>query len=178
MPSHEYWHLSDEDLAAVISFIRSARPVDRTWPAPSVGPLPRVMAVLDQMDLLPAEKIDHNAPRPPAPKPGPTAEYGEHMVVTGGCMGCHGPTLSGGAIPAHPPEFPPAGNLTPDKATGLGTWTEGDFFRLLREGKRPDGRQIDPRYMPWKYTAQLTDDEIRAIWLYLQTIEAKPKGNR
>jgi mono/diheme cytochrome c family protein len=100
------------------------------------------------------------------------------MVVTGGCIGCHGPTLSGGPIPAHPPEFPAAGNLTPDKATGLGPWTEADFFTMLRTGRRPDGRQIDARYMPWKYTAQLTDDEIRAMWRYLQTVPAKPKGNR
>jgi mono/diheme cytochrome c family protein len=178
MPSHEYWHLSDDDLAAVISYLKSAKPVDRIQPETSIGPLPRVLAVFGQMDLFPAEKIDHNAPRPPAPAPGPTVEYGEHMVMTGGCMGCHGPTLSGGPIPAHPPEMPEAGNLTPDKATGLGAWTEADFFRMLRTGKRPDGRQIDPSYMPWKYTAQLTDDEIRAIWRYLQTVPAKPKGNR
>jgi cytochrome c553 len=102
--------------------------------------------------------------------------YGKYLAVT--CTGCHGEGLSGGAIPGTPPDWPPAANLTPDEATGLGGWTEADFFRALREGKRPDGTDLQGDFMPWKLTAKMTDDEIRALWMYLQTLPAKAEGGR
>jgi hypothetical protein len=66
----------------------------------------------------------------------------------------------------------PAANLTP---AGLGDWTPADFVKVMRTGTRPDGRVLDT-FMPWPYYAQMTDDELRAIWLYLQAIPARPSG--
>ena len=51
----------------------------------------------------------------------------------------------------------------------LHAWTEADIFRALREGRRPDGSVIDPEKMPWVRSGQMTDDEIRAVWLYLRS---------
>jgi len=85
----------------------------------------------------------------------------------GGCTGCHGPELVGG--PSHEPGAPPAANLTP---AGIGTWTEADFFKALRSGVRPDGTAINPA-MPWASSGRMTDDELRALWLYLRTVPAK-----
>jgi hypothetical protein len=51
----------------------------------------------------------------------------------------------------------------------LGDWTEADFFRALREGRRPDGTALDPEKMPWVRSGQMTDDEIRAVWRYLRS---------
>jgi hypothetical protein len=61
-------------------------------------------------------------------------------------------------------------NLTPDRETGLGIWTEEMFLKAMRTGKHMgDGRQILPP-MPWEGLAKLTDADLRAIYAYLRTI--------
>lgn len=175
MPSHEFNPLGDEDVGALVAYIRSLPPVDSDLPAPSVGPLGRALFLAGQVPLLPAELIDHAAPRRAAPAPGVTAEYGAYLAT--GCTGCHGAGFSGGRIPGTPPDWKAAANLTPDPATGLGRWTEQDFVRAMRTGRRPDGSGIDP-LMPWKGLASMTDTELRALWAYLRTVPAKPYGSR
>lgn len=174
MPSHEFYPLSDEDLGGLIAYIESLPAVNGRQPASSVGPLGRALFLAGQLPLLPAELIDHAATPPSAPQPAVTAEYGAYLAT--GCIGCHGPAYGGGKIPGTPPDFPAAANLTPH-ATGLAGWTEEDFFRALREGRRPDGTELDP-FMPWQLTKQMTDDEIRAIWLYVQTLPPREYGTR
>jgi mono/diheme cytochrome c family protein len=176
MPSYEYYPISDEDLGKMIAYLKSVPPVDNPLPTNAVRPLGRALMLAGELPLLAAEMIDHTAPRKPAPPPGATVEYGEYLAM--GCVGCHGFGFSGGKIPGTPPDFPLAANITPDNATGIGSWTEADFFRAMREGKRPDGSDINP-FMPWAtVTSQMTDDEIRAIWLYLRTVPSRPVGNR
>jgi mono/diheme cytochrome c family protein len=175
MPSHEFAILSDADLGALIAYIRQVPPVDNELPANSVRPLGRFLFATGRLPLVAAELIDHGAVRPAPPTPGPTADYGAYLAT--GCAGCHGETYSGGPIPGAPPGTPPAKNITPDPATGIGRWTEADFFRALREGKRPDGSDIHP-FMPWRLTSRMTDDEIRALWQHLRRVEARPQGNR
>jgi len=178
MPSSEYWFHDDEELAAIISYIRSLPPVDRESVPSSLGPMLRVMNLFGQVELFPANTIDHTGKRPPVPPEGATVEYGRHMSTVGGCIGCHGPELSGGPIPGAPPDWPPALNITPDPATGIGKWSEADFFRSLRTGVRPDGRRLNPDHMPWKATSQMKDVEIRALYLYLKSVPPKPVGSR
>jgi mono/diheme cytochrome c family protein len=105
--------------------------------------------------------IDHFAPRPPEPVPGVTAEYGKYLSIT--CQTCHGPDLAG-------LEGEGAGtNLTPGGQ--LGHWTEADFLRVIRTGVRPDGTRIDPELAPvFAVIDDYSDDELRAIWLYLQSL--------
>ena len=91
------------------------------------------------------------------------------------CRGCHGEQLSGGKV-AGDPNMPIVANLTPHE-TGLKGWTESDFIRALREGKRKDGTEILPQ-MPWKAYGQMSDVELKAIWAYLQTVPPVEKGNR
>lgn len=63
-----------------------------------------------------------------------------------------------------------AANLTPDPATGLGGWTEELFIKTLRTGKHHGiGRQILPP-MPWPNYAQMSDDELKAIFAYLRSL--------
>ena len=75
---------------------------------------------------------------------------------------------------AGPPGLPPAANLTP---AGIGRWTEADFARAVRNGRRPDGRQLD-EFMPWKVFGGMTDAEIHALWRYLQSVPPKEFGNK
>jgi hypothetical protein len=77
--------------------------------------------------------------------------------------------VSGGRIPGTPPEFPAAQNLTPDTVSGIGKWSEADFQRALRTGRRPDNTEINPA-MPWKLAGQMTDEEMHAVWLYLRSV--------
>lgn len=174
MPSHEFYFLSDEDLGALIAYLKSVPPVDNQPPEISVGPLGRVLFLAGQLDLVPAEKIDHEAPRPVVPESGVTVEYGEYMAV--GCIGCHGPGFSGGPIPGVPPEWPPAANLTP--GGNPANWSEQDFINTLRSGFTPESKQLNSQYMPWPTYSQMTDDELAAMWLYLQSLPAKETGNR
>jgi mono/diheme cytochrome c family protein len=172
MPSEVFTHLSQEDLGAVIAFLKQASPVDREVPRSGFGPVGRALLAAGKMNILVAGKTPHITP--PASVPADTtAAYGKYIADIAGCHGCHGYGLSGGAV-AGPPGLPPAANLTPD---GIGSWTEADLTRALKEGKRPDGRQLDD-FMPWKVFRGMTDAEIHAIWLYLRSVPAKPFGNK
>ncbi len=178
MPAREYWHFDDAELGAIIHYIKSVPPVDKPSGESSVGPLARVLYLADQLGLIAAEKVSHDVPPPVAPTPGPTVQYGQHLAMTSGCVGCHGEGFSGGPVPGMPPAWPPASNLTPDEGSGMGSWTEQDFFAVMREGKRPNGAIINSEFMPWKATMNMSDDEIRALWLYLRTVPPKEVGNR
>jgi mono/diheme cytochrome c family protein len=175
MPSKFYNRLSDEDVADIVAYIRSVPPVDSAHPKTSAGPLPHILIGTGiGSGLQSARGIDHNARRPATPPAGPTAEYGSYLAVVGGCKFCHGAGLSGGPLEEGPPGSVPASNLTPE---GLKAYDEAKFFTVLREGKRPSGVPINGEFMPWKQTALMTDDEIRAVWKYLQTVPSKPYGN-
>ena len=63
--------------------------------------------------------------------------------------------------------YPP--NLTADRETGLGAWSEADIVQAVRTGVRPDGRELAPA-MPWRSYAALTDDDARALATYLKTL--------
>jgi hypothetical protein len=62
-------------------------------------------------------------------------------------------------------------NLTPDKQTGLGNWTEDQIIAAFTTGKRPDGRILPP-IMPYKALASLTKADARAIAAYLKSLQA------
>ena len=175
MPSHTMYGISDEDLGAIIAYVKSVPPVDNVPPPLTLNLLPRFMYLTGAMDLLvPAELIDHESPRPAAPAPGITAEYGQYL--TGMCSLCHGPTFSGGPIPGTPPDDPPPLNLTP--GGNLQSWSFQDFQIAMRTGQTPDGRQLRPEFMPYPIFYEMTDEELEAIWVYLQSLPAKEFGNR
>lgn len=165
MPSDEYANLSDEDVSAIIAYLRSLRPVDREHPASKLGPIGRMLVTAGQLPIMAAARMDHNATRPAVPPVGPTREYGQYLVSVGGCRGCHGPNLVGGPSPE--PGAPPAANITP--AGPIGKWSEADFVRAIRTGTRPDGSKIKD-FMPWRSMSRHTDDELHALWLYLRTV--------
>lgn len=175
MPSHEFWPLSDDDLASLIAFFRTTEPIDRPVPDPKPGPLARVLYLTGQLPLVPAELVDHEAERPPAPPAGPTVEYGAYVAT--GCTGCHGAGYSGGTIAGGDPNWPPAKNITPDPETGIGAWSLADFELALREGVRPDGSTLHPA-MPVQATRHLTAVEMEALYSFLMSLEPTPFGNR
>ncbi len=172
MPSATYQYLGDDDVADIVAYVRSVPPVNRVEPVSRLGPLGRALVAAGKLEPSEAAEIDHTAKQHTAPPAGPTPEYGKYLVTVGACKVCHGPTLSGGVIEG-PPSPVPAANITPE---GLKAYDEASFSRALREGKRPGGTPINPS-MPWKLTREMNDDEIRAVWNYLQTVPSKPFGN-
>lgn len=175
MPSQEFHGITNQDLSDLIAYLKSVPPVDHTQPANSVGPIGRTLYLAGVLPLLPVELIDHKAKPVEAVTPGPTAEYGKYLAAT--CTGCHGEHFSGGKMPGAPPSMPIPLNITLDKETGIGTWTEADFSRALREGKKPDGTQLNP-FMPYRVFKHMSNDEIHALWAFLQTVPARKFGER
>ncbi len=158
MPSDLFSKIGDNDLAALIAYLKSVPPVDNELAPLTVGPMGRFFLLQDPA-LLPVQVIDH-ASRPSNPPPARTIEYGRYL--TSFCVVCHGENLAGS------PEFGGGLNLTP--AGDLLNWSEADFIRALRTGVTPEGKELDPELMPWKSVGRLTDEELGAIWLYLQTV--------
>ncbi len=168
MPSEAFNKISDTDLGAIIAYLKSLPPVDNELPETSLAPVGRIFTLLDG-SLIPATLIDHEAPRPPEPEIGVTKEYGDYLAFI--CSACHGENLSGGPVPGADPNGPLAPNLTPGGA--LGSWTDAQFISTLRTGVTPSGKQLDNEFMFWETFRNMTDDELGAIWLYLQSLPAR-----
>jgi mono/diheme cytochrome c family protein len=173
MPAEAYIHLTDADLAAIIAWVRSIPPVDHEQPATAFGPIGRMLIARNRLPLFPAAYVAHDSVAPYAAAPDTTVAYGRYLAWIGGCHACHNPALSGGPLPGGDPESPPPANITPG---GLPTWTETDFFRLLREGRGTGGRAIDNRFMPWRTSGRMTDEEIRTLWRYLRSVPPREVG--
>ncbi len=117
-----------------------------------------------------ADQIDHSSPPAPAPLPGVTVAYGEYLALT--CSECHGAGLNG--APFGPPgQEVPSPNLT--LGGELAAWSEQDFINTLRSGVTPFGEALSEE-MPWKEYGQMTDDELNALWLFLQSLPAREQG--
>ena len=172
MPSTDYAQFSTEDMGALIAYLKSLPPVDHPRVPVALGPVARGLLAFGKIKLA-ADEINHAALKPMTATPGATAEYGHYLAI--GCTGCHGPNLSGGKIAAGPPEWPPAANLTPDPSGRLSKWNETDFLNVLRTAKRPDGTELHPA-MPRAF-GQMTETELKALWLYLKTLPAAATGS-
>jgi len=168
MPSGDFMNLSDEDTAALVSYLQQLPDSSESAGTTEIRPLGRVLYLFGKLHLVPAADIDHTPRRRVAPPKGPTADYGAYLSQV--CTGCHGADFAGQRVPGTPPELPEATNLTPHE-TGLGGWSEADFVRAIREGRRPDGSELHP-FMPWRTYGVMTDDELRAIWLHLSRVPA------
>lgn len=171
MPSSDYSRFSNADMVAILSYLRSLPPVNRPWEPSQFGPMGRVLLVTKTIpEFLPARYLRHDGADVPEVASGPTAVYGEYLAHVAGCTGCHTPSLHGGPIPGGDPSMPPAANISRD---GLHGWSEDDFLHALHTGQRPDNTVISSA-MPWRFSGQMTDDELRAIWRYIQSLPSTP----
>lgn len=175
MPSYEYDTIGNRDLAGLIAFLESRAPVDNLPPSVDVGPMSKVLYLSGSLpQLVSAERIDHTASVSRAPEPSVSVKYGRYIATS--CTGCHGKTLSGGPIPGVPPSWPKASNLTFHES-GLKEWTFSDFETLMRTGRTPSGDTVASRYMPWKNFRHMSDTEVRAVWVYLESLKTRPTAD-
>jgi len=166
-------HLSDQDLGAIIAYLKTIPPVDHKTRGQRFTPLAKIMLAAGIFGKLPVESVSH-ATHVSAPAAGANPEYGQYMVDTNDCRVCHGQALAGGPFP-DPTITLVSPNLTPGGE--LGFWTEEQFINTIRTGVTPGGHQLN-EHMPWKIYNRMHDDELKAIWLYLHSLPKLPQWTK
>ena len=100
-------------------------------------------------------------------------ERGRYLAVLGDCTACHtapdGQPFAGGLALQTPFGTLVAQNITPDRETGIGNWTEDEFVAALHDGRGHNGTRLYPA-MPYPAYTKMTDDDVRAIRAYLATV--------
>ena len=116
-------------------------------------------------------------------------DNGRSVFWAGGCASCHAgteqesvntPALGGGRALQTPLGVFHAPNISPDKATGIGGWSQSDFTRAMRQGIAPDGRAYYPAF-PYPSYSRMSDRDIADLFAYLATLPAvanEAEGNR
>lgn len=175
MPSEDYARLTDQDLGAMVAYLRQMPPAAGTGAVLQLPPLVKTLYAAGVVHDA-AEIIDH---RLPPSKPVPEAATPEHgAYVINSCIGCHGAKLSGGKIPGAPPEWPAAANLTPGEGSAMTLYpTPEAFAAMFKTGKRPDGSEVS-KVMPFVALKEMNDTDVRALYLHLKTVPPMAAGKR
>lgn len=175
LPFMEMQGLSDEDLVAVVSYLRTLAPVHNVVPAHRYSPLGWVVKA-----TVLANPVGPKSTPPKTNPHGATVENGRYLVESvANCWACHtkrdyntgemvGPHLGGGSMPDdfNPKRTWSPPNLTNDATTGvLARFTEDEFVARMRGGRVFPGSP-----MPWQSFKRLQEDDLRAIYRYLQTV--------
>jgi len=175
MPFMPYQQISEEDLTAVLSYLRAQPPVHNAVPEHRLNILGK---------LVLAFVLKPEGPTGPVPdhmEPSPTAEYGKYLAYSvGECYGCHtlrdlrtgafvGPPFGGGLeIEAlgMPGVMVVSPNLTPDPETGrIAKWTEDAYVARMSTGIGPPGT-----HMSWSSFGRMTEDDHRAVYRFLRSV--------
>ncbi|MDH2076880.1 c-type cytochrome [Pseudomonas atacamensis] len=106
----------------------------------------------------------------------PAVTRGRYVAIAGDCAACHtdphhGKPFAGGYALETPFGKLLASNITSDKATGIGAWTEQEFTRAVREGKGRHGENLYPA-MPYNAYVKVSDDDMHDLWAYMKTVPA------
>jgi cytochrome c553 len=166
MPSDNFRNLSDEDVQALVAYLRSQPATGGPTPNNQLSMLGAVF-----MNLSDFRTAQQPAGRVTAPQAG-TAEYGKYLVDVIGCRSCHGDQLQGKVANGQPGP-PPGPNLT----LIVPRWTEEQFMTYFNTGTMPGGGQVpmitltsgftEPR-MPWPMVrAATTDADLKDMYTYL-----------
>jgi mono/diheme cytochrome c family protein len=170
MRYENFKYLSDEDLASVVVYLRSIPPVHNSLPKMKV-PFPYNLLV----KAFPAPMAH------PVPQPDPL-KRGEYLIELGDCSSCHDgrdkeghtlPYAGGEIIETSAGEKVAAANITPDPS-GISYYDDALFIRTMRTG-HVGARELSGA-MPWRYFRDLTDEDLKAVFAYLQTL--KPVRHR
>jgi mono/diheme cytochrome c family protein len=148
--------LSDDDIRAVIAYIRSLPAAGKQTPNP-----PDHLNLLGVM-MLGAGMLPQGKPVSTgivtAPPKTPTLQYGEYILSYQDCRSCHGDKLTGG-VPGQ------LGPLGPDLNL-VKRWKLAEFITTMRTGVDPNGHELS-KQMPWQPIGRMGDEELRAVYEYL-----------
>lgn len=179
MPYPNYAQMSREDVYSIIVYLRTLEPIENEVPASeSFFPMNFII------NTIPAEtELSDEEPVTTDP-----VSWGKYLVTAASCMDCHTPMEQGAPIPgmnfAGGMEFPMedgsivrTANITPDIETGIGTWTEEQFVNRFKEYADSTFEYHEVASgefntaMPWTMYAQMSEEELKAIYAYLRTTE-------
>jgi mono/diheme cytochrome c family protein len=173
--------MADEDINDIIVFLRSNDPAVATADT-TVGKTH--INFIGKAGIRFASKPQPYNKGVQRPDENNTVEYGRYLVAVIGCYHCHSSKVLGlnysdpektkgylqGGIKLKDPQgkrlYGP--NLTPDKETGIGSFSEDDFKNAVREGTTPSGRKLSPPMGKFKI---LTDKQVHALYTYLQSLK-------
>jgi mono/diheme cytochrome c family protein len=172
MPYPNYRQMSDEDAQAIVAYLRTLKPVRNPVPARQ----------LDFPVSLIVNVIPKQVEGPVAPPPSAQADkvgHGRYVATMASCVECHTPQtpqgpdkskLFAGGYP-----FPVDGktywmpNLTSDKETGLGNWTDAQIEGAVRYGQCPQGGQLSA-VMPWPIYNGMSQEDMASLIAFLRTV--------
>jgi len=110
-----------------------------------------------------------------------TIERGRYLVEAGDCASCHtapgGQPFAGGLAVSTPFGNIYSSNITPDRTTGIGNWSEQDFYNAMHSGMRRDGKHLYPAF-PYLWFSKIAPDDVRAIKAFLDALPAVRQDNR
>jgi mono/diheme cytochrome c family protein len=175
LPFMMYADLSDRDLSAVLSYLRSLDPIGHAVPRSEYNLLGKITRAYFLEPFAPGRDVSADV------EPGRTAEYGEYLVnAVANCAGCHtarnmktgeytGPRFGGGMVFRRADAREQAvvsPNLTPDPETGvMASWDEAAFIRRFRAGGLMEWSP-----MPWGPFSRIGEDDLAAMFRYLRTL--------
>jgi hypothetical protein len=183
MPYGNFGKMAKDDIYAIVAYIRTLKPVKNDVPPTKLD--------------FPLNFIVNSMPKPADPQTRPdeksSVAYGKYMVNASGCFICHTKMNKGtpleGMEYAGGEEFPLPGrgivraaNITPDKATGIGTWSREQFIARFKAYDTPAAKNLPVKdkefqtVMPWMYFNGKTEEDLGAIYDFLRTV--KPIENK
>ena len=169
MPYQSYGHMSDEDLASIIVYVRTAKPVSRKAPPMEIPfPLNRIINTMPQPIEQPVG----------VPDMGDMAKRGEYLFAIMDCGGCHSPQgergpiegmdhAGGNSFKGSDGRSVAAANIT-QHPSGIPYYTEDVFVQVMRSG-RVVARQLSDA-MPWAYYRGMSDEDLKALFLAVKKI--------
>lgn len=167
MPSEDFYALSKSDIAALIAYMKSIPPVDHEPEQNHMSSFGKILLAMGAFgEVHHAAKLNHSKGPGGAPAEGITPEYGKYVVDFSGCRSCHGTELHGGKHPD--PNSPPVPAIS--TKGNPGKWSADQFISVLKSGKTPEGKDLNKKFMPISAFAGLSDEQLRAVHTYLQTL--------
>lgn len=178
MPYIHYGNIDRKDIEDIIAYIRTIPSVKKDHPE-SVSDFPMSFII---------NTIPQKANFTQKPDKTNTVEYGKYLVKAAACMDCHtrqekgefvGEYLAGGMEFKFPDQSVlRSANITPDSETGIGKWTEKEFIQRFK--MYADSNYSLPiveqgnfqTFMPWAMYAGMKVEDLKAMYAYLQTVEA------
>lgn len=175
-------HMSDYDLKSILVFLHSQNPYVQASEFPKVPSKPSFLVKFLSNTVF--KKIPYPTAPVPEPDTNDLVAYGRYLVVGRyDCYPCHSADFKkvDMANPEKSMGYMGGGNMlitlegkqrftaniTPDEATGIGTWTLEDFTNAMLHSKSKNGKTLREPMLPYN---GMTDLEIRGIWAYLQTV--------
>jgi mono/diheme cytochrome c family protein len=183
MPYPYYGQMDEEDINSIIAYVRTLKPVENNIPE-STSDFPMNFII----NMIPGKA--HLSRRPDKKD---VVSYGKYLTTSAGCIECHSKADKGKLIAGTEfgggREFPlPDGsivrssNITPDQATGIGSWNNETFvyyFHSLSDSLTLN-THLNPgdfnSIMPWTMFGNMSDEDLTAISEYLKTV--KPISNK